>query len=881
MNLVTMKFVLAITIFFTSWLPIALGQTNKASSTFTPRDNFLINCGSTVTPNTTDGRVFKTDSQSNSLLSAKDAIRVSVPSSTDVPSPLYLSARIFRDQATYKFPLSAPGWHWIRLHFFPLNNTEFDLTSASFTVTTDSYVLLHSFSVNNSTVVLKEFLVNATASQISLHFLPLRDSAAFINAIEVVSAPDILLSDIASTLVPVGQINGLSLSAFQTVYRLNVGGPIITSANDTLGRSWDKDDSFIQSKSAGAKAAVAPSTINYPEGTSPLIAPNWVYATAVKMADAQVGSPNFNITWKLNVESSFGYLVRLHFADIISKTLNDLYFNVYINEKMAISGLDLSTITTDLSSAYYKDFVLNSSSVTDQIKVQVGPLNEDTGTPGALLNGLEVLKMNNSVGSLDGEFGVDGKKASTGIKGRVVAVAGIGFACVAFVGVGAMMYNIQKKKPEWERRSSFSSWLLPIHAGHSTIMNNSKGSGFGSHKSGYTFSSTSLGRCFSFAEIQTATKNFDQNAIIGVGGFGNVYLGELDDGTKVAVKRGNPQSDQGINEFQTEIQILSKLRHRHLVSLIGYCDENAEMILVYEYMANGVFRDHIYGKDMPQPLSWKQRLEVCIGAARGLHYLHTGTAQGIIHRDVKTTNILLDDNFVAKVSDFGLSKDAPGMNQTHVSTAVKGSFGYLDPEYFRCQQLTDKSDVYSFGVVLLEALCARPPINPALPREQVSLAEWALQSKRKGLLEKIIDPLLVGTINKDSLNKFVESTEKCLSEIGTNRPSMGDVLWNLEYALQLQEANPPAVEEETQTNSPATATAQANTPAPAPATQQTAREATLAKIGDDAKATEAEVKEADKSDPLIDFNSTASPPDSSSSGIGNDLFVNPSGLNGR
>ncbi|KAF0902395.1 hypothetical protein E2562_016234 [Oryza meyeriana var. granulata] len=762
-------------------------QTPPTPSTFTPKDNFLIDCGGTAPVNTTDGKVYKTDAQSNNLLSAKDAVRVAAADDkADVPSPVYLTARIFRDEATYSFPLTVPGWHFVRLYLFPLKNSDFDLATATFTVSTDTNVLLHSFTAENKPIM-KEFLVNATENHLAVKFCPLKNSAAFINAIEVVNAPDELITDTAMGLAPVGEKGGLSEAAYQVVYRINVGGPAIAPDKDTLGRQWDVDAPYVQSKEAVKDVSVPVGNINFPDGTSKLVAPAQVYASCAKMADAGVGSPAFNMSWKMDVDPSFGYLVRLFFADIVSKSMNDLYFNVFVNGRKAISGLDLSTVTGELSAAYYKDIVVNSSIATDKLSIQVGPMGEDTGRVDALLSGVEVLKMSNSVGSLDGEFGVDGKKADDG-SGSRKAVAAVGFAMMfgAFAGLGAMAVKWYKRPQDWERRNSFSSWLLPIHTGQS--FTTSKG---GSSKSGYTFSSTlGLGRFFSFAEIQAATKNFEESAIIGVGGFGNVYIGEIDDGTKVAVKRGNPQSEQGINEFNTEIQMLSKLRHRHLVSLIGYCDENSEMILVYEYMHNGPFRDHIYGKDLPA-LSWKQRLEICIGAARGLHYLHTGTAQGIIHRDVKTTNILLDDNFVAKVSDFGLSKDGPGMNQLHVSTAVKGSFGYLDPEYFRCQQLTDKSDVYSFGVVLLETLCARPPIDPQLPREQVSLAEWGMQWKRKGLIEKIMDPKLAGTVNQESLNKFAEAAEKCLAEFGSDRISMGDVLWNLEYALQLQDANPP------------------------------------------------------------------------------------------
>ncbi|KAL5722964.1 hypothetical protein ACHQM5_006417 [Ranunculus cassubicifolius] len=780
-------------------------HTSSPLAMFKPQDNILLDCGAADATKLDDGRTYKSDSQYGSNYNSKgEEASISVPSLPNVTSvvtaasPLYLTAKVFKDEATFKFKILSSGRHWIRLYFFPIPHPDYNLSDAKFSVKAGGFVLLRDFTPNNTELVMKEYLIDMS-SDFELVFIPREKKLAFVNAIEIVSAPDELISDIATTVTPTsGDFKGLSKYGLEVVHRVNVGGPLLLPSNDTLGRTWVPEAGFLASPMVKS-VSVDPKIIKFANETvTPLIAPPIVYATADKMPDVAIDTPRFNISWRLNVSSDFSYLVRMHFCDISSKLMNDMYFRVYLNEMVSEPSLDVSSEAGGLSVPFYKDFILNQTNITQgSILVQLSSVPGDSsGSAKAILNGLEIMKMSTDFGSLDGLYDVNdinhGKDVGN-TKMKIVAGVGLVMAATAMLLLGTVFIRWQKRPPDWEKRNSFSSWLLPLHASHSSFLTSKSGSRFGSHKSksgysGFFSSALGLGRVFSFMELQEATHNFDEKEVCGVGGFGKVYLGELDDGTKLAVKRGNASSEQGINEFQTEIQMLSKLRHRHLVSLIGYCDENSEMILVYEYMSNGPLRDHLYGSNL-RKLSWKQRLEICIGAARGLHYLHTGAAQGIIHRDVKTTNILLDENFVAKVADFGLSKAAPSLEQTHVSTAVKGSFGYLDPEYFRRQQLTEKSDVYSFGVVLFEVLCARPAINPALPREQVNLAEWALQWHRKGLLEKVTDPYLIGTINPGSLKKFVEAAEKCLADYGVDRPSMGDVLWNLEYALQLQEAS--------------------------------------------------------------------------------------------
>ncbi|XP_027366548.1 probable receptor-like protein kinase At5g24010 [Abrus precatorius] len=743
---------------------------------FTPTDNYLLSCG-THSNVSLFNRVFMSDSNNpgSTFLSADNTISLTYQKPPQNLPTLYRTARVFRSTGRYTFNMKKNGTHLVRFHFSPFKAQTFDLKSAKFSVFLNGISVMRNFQPP-SDVLLKEFILKIESNSLEILFRPVGNSGfAYVNAVEVFTAPVDFVIDFGARLVGasgVEEYRNLSSQVLETIHRINVGGLKITPFNDTLWRTWIPDEDYLVFKGA-AKPAVSTNTPNYQKGgASREIAPENVYMTAQQMnrGNSSLAS-RFNITWNFPVSpGGVPHLVRLHFCDIVSPALNLLYFDVYINGYIAYKDLDLSTLTIHtLASPVYVDFVANSDNL-GVIQVSVGPSDLSSAIRmNAILNGAEIMKMVNDV---------DTNTVHRRKKLRVLVGSIVGGIVVSLLVITAFLLVIKCRnmKPKQKTVDSVGWTTLGMFRGSSL----SRTSEPGSH--GY------LGLKIPFAEIQSATNNFDRNLIIGSGGFGMVYKGVLRDNVKVAVKRGMPGSRQGLPEFQTEITVLSKIRHCHLVSLVGFCEENSEMILVYEYVEKGPLKRHLYGSALQPPLSWKQRLEICIGAARGLHYLHTGFAQGIIHRDIKSTNILLDENYVAKVADFGLSRSGPCINETHVSTGVKGSFGYLDPEYYRRQQLTDKSDVYSFGVVLFEVLCGRPAVDPHLTREQVNLAEWALEWLNKGMLEHIVDPHLVGQTNQSSLKKFCETAEKCVAEYSVDRPTMGDVLWNLEYALQLQES---------------------------------------------------------------------------------------------
>ncbi|CAI9276030.1 unnamed protein product [Lactuca saligna] len=282
---------------------------------------------------------------------------------------------------------------------------------------------------------------------------------------------------------------------------------------------------------------------------------------------------------------------------------------------------------------------------------------------------------------------------------------------------------------------------------------------------------------FSCTELEDATKNFNPSKELGNGGFGAVYYGKLQDGREVAVKRLYEHNYKRVQQFVNEVQILTGLRHPNLVVLYGCTSRQShELLLVYEYITNGTVADHLHGEIAnPSFLTWPLRMNIAIETARALVYLH---ASEIIHRDVKTSNILLDHNFSAKVADFGLSRLLPN-DVTHVSTAPQGTPGYLDPQYHNRYQLTEKSDVYSFGVVLIELISSMRAVDLNRSEDEISLANLALNKIQRCALDQLIDPDLGSDSDAETMRMITSVAElafQCLQYYSEMRPTMNEVL---------------------------------------------------------------------------------------------------------
>ncbi|XP_077246852.1 putative serine/threonine-protein kinase PIX13 [Tasmannia lanceolata] len=298
-------------------------------------------------------------------------------------------------------------------------------------------------------------------------------------------------------------------------------------------------------------------------------------------------------------------------------------------------------------------------------------------------------------------------------------------------------------------------------------------------------------RIFSFAELKNATKSFRSEFVLGEGGFGTVFKGLIDEkthnptksgsGMVIAVKKLNPESLQGLKEWQSEVNFLGRLSHPNLVRLLGYCLDNKELLLVYEFMSKGSLENHLFRRGSAfQPLSWSIRLKIAIGAARGLAFLHSSEKK-VIYRDFKASNILLDSHYNAKISDFGLAKNGPVGGDSHVSTQVIGTYGYAAPEYVATGHLYVKSDVYGFGVVLLEMLSGLRALDYNRPSDQHNLVEWAmpyLNDRRK--LTRVMDPRLEDQYPSKGALQAAQLTLRCLHSNPRSRPSMKEVVETLE-----------------------------------------------------------------------------------------------------
>ncbi|KZV34040.1 receptor-like protein kinase FERONIA-like [Dorcoceras hygrometricum] len=698
-----------------------------AAATYNPAylktGDISVNCGSTGTSVAIDGREWHGDA--NTEVNSSPQIKGTSSSSSVIsqrqliapPNPVpYKTARISRSKFSYAFKVN-PGLKLIRLHFNPTRYKGFKMSKDLFTVESATFTLLGNFSASFTAgalgvnTIVKEFCINIEENQTldivftSASSRPQDRTYAFINGIEIISVPKDLSYfhgvDLGAQVFGQKAMVYIDNStALEIIYKLTILEDSFLSAEDSA--EMIETGATIQTKRHRAKTD----------------------------------------TWKISVDVGFQYLVRIHFSKFGLKMAESSHkkFEFFINHMTANIDADMMTESNGNSIILYRNYILVIKGYKQEgkrdllISLQSRDESVDRELP---LKGFEIFKLSNPDNSLAGPNQLPTEQdLQSGTLQNVVSFLGYNNAVATAAICMIVLVNIivHRLRQFWENN-------------HTTKENKPSVKG------------ERLCRRFSLAEIRAATQNFNGELVIGNGGFGTVYKGLFTDGGEiVAIKRLRFNSKQGEQEFWREIETLSELRHLNLVSLIGYCNEHHEMILVYDYMPGGTLADHLYknadDSNNSPSLSWYQRLNICIGAGRGLDYLHTG--HGIIHRDVKSSNILLDENLVAKISDFGLAK-------TETKNMLHTYRYYVGDRHFE--------------------------------ENNHSLVMWAQEKISEGELEMIISSDLRGDISLDSLKAFVKVVEMSLNDEPKKRPTMAQVVLQLEFALKQHESSRQATEE--------------------------------------------------------------------------------------
>ncbi|XVF79033.1 hypothetical protein PTKIN_Ptkin14bG0187000 [Pterospermum kingtungense] len=443
------------------------------------------------------------------------------------------------------------------------------------------------------------------------------------------------------------------------------------------------------------------------------------------------------------------YIVNLHFAEIEFtndknySSLGRRIFDVYIQGKRKLKDFNIMNEAGEAGKPIIKNFTVNVTD--DTLEIQLRWTGKGTtsipvqGVYGPLISAIEVF---------DPDYKPPSEKKKGGISTSVVVSVVAGAAFATFLLLGILWWNGCLR-----RERTLEQELKGIELQTSS---------------------------FTLRQIKAATNNFDAANKIGEGGFGPVYKGVMADGTAIAVKQLSSQSKQGNREFVTELGMISALQHPHLVKLYGCCIEGNQLMLIYEYLENNSLARALFGPEEFQlGLNWPTRRKICIGIGRGLAYLHEESRLKIVHRDIKATNVLLDRNLNPKISDFGLAKLHEEDN-THISTRVAGTYGYMAPEYALHGHLTEKADVYSFGIVVLEIVSGKCNTKHRLNGEFVHLLEWAHILKEEGKLLDLIDPRIGCDCNIEEVKVMIEVAFLCTNPTSAARPCMSSVVSMLE-----------------------------------------------------------------------------------------------------